>query len=202
MICLDDDGVIEEGVDVGVVGGDGGGSGGGYYYYDDGSEDTSESETTSEEEEEGCSGCGGCGGCWEEDECCFEMVECCSGGYGCQTRGGGMRESCGFGFGCDVGRGTTRSGCGGKRGKKCEEFEQRKKCKACEKRGKKKKKGKGFWSKLYPVKKLGEWGGDVVGVSRCPGEVSISIYLPTPFTFLSLCLQMILWVIFFGSSRS
>ncbi|KAK1499777.1 hypothetical protein CTAM01_06971 [Colletotrichum tamarilloi] len=165
VICLDDEGVVEEGVDVGLVGG-GGGSGGGYYYYDDESEDISESETTSDEEE---SGCGGCGGCWEEDECCFEMVECCSGRYGCQTGGG--RGSCSIGFGCEIGGRMTPRDCGGKRGKKCKECEKRKKCKMCEKG--KKKKGKGFWSKLYPVRKLGEWGGDVVGVSRCPGEVSI-----------------------------
>ncbi|KAK1477855.1 hypothetical protein CABS01_03157 [Colletotrichum abscissum] len=171
VICLDDEGVIEEGVDVGLLG-EGGGSSRGYYYYDDGSEDTSESETTSDEEgDDVCGGRGGCGGCWEEDECCFEMVGCCAGGYGLQAGGG--RGGCGIGFGCEVGGRMTPRDCGGERGRKCKECETGKKCKTCEKRRKKKKKGKGFWSKLYPVKKLGEWGGDVVGVSRCPGEVGI-----------------------------
>ncbi|KAK1701465.1 hypothetical protein BDP55DRAFT_625684 [Colletotrichum godetiae] len=168
VICLDDDGVIDEGGDVGVVGV--GGSAGGYYYYDDGSEGTSESETSSDDDEE-CGGCGdgdGCRGCWEDDECYFEMV-------GCLTGGGRGRGSCGFGFECEVGTAAMR-GRKGRKGK-CKECEKKRKCKACEKR-KKKKKGKGFWSTLYPVKKLGEWGGDVVGVSRYPGEVSILFSVP------------------------
>ncbi|KAK2780528.1 hypothetical protein CKAH01_00472 [Colletotrichum kahawae] len=137
---MDEDGVVYE---------EGGGGGGYRYDLDSSSDSESESETDLEEDGEGgCSECGDCCSDWES-ECCYETMDCCAGVGG----GGG-------GGGCSVGRGCGFGGCSGRK-----DLKRRK--------GKKqKKKKKGFWGKCYPVMKRGggEWGGDVVGFSRCPGE--------------------------------
>ncbi|KAK1969966.1 hypothetical protein LY78DRAFT_744720 [Colletotrichum sublineola] len=81
-------------------------------------------------------------------ECCYETVECCVGG------------------GIGRGRKLTYEKCSAKakKEKTCKECEKKKICRKC------KKKGPSLWSRCYPVKKRSDWGGNVVGVSRCPGE--------------------------------
>lgn len=125
------------------------GGGGGYCFGLDSSSD-SDSESESDSDEGECSECGDCCSDWES-ECCYETMECCAGVDG----GGG---------GCSVGRGRGFGGCSGRKDSK-------------RKKNKKKKKDKnGFWGRCYPVMKRGggEWGGDVVGFSRCPGEVCLA----------------------------
>ncbi|KAK1978893.1 hypothetical protein LZ30DRAFT_598105 [Colletotrichum cereale] len=98
-----------------------------------------------------------CGeGCYSDSrwiECCYyETAECCVGGETRRVRG------------------LTHEVCGVRRKKeknRCKECEKKQKCRKC------RKKGPSFWSRCCAVKGRNDWGGDVVGVSRCPGEMRL-----------------------------
>ncbi|EFQ26633.1 uncharacterized protein GLRG_02453 [Colletotrichum graminicola M1.001] len=82
-------------------------------------------------------------------ECCYETVECCVGGGGRGRDRGWRHERCGV---------------EAKKEKACKECEKKRMCRKC------RKKAPSFWSRCYPVSGRRDWGGGVVGVSRCPGE--------------------------------
>lgn len=89
------------------------------------------------------SGCeGSCCEDWES-ECCYQTMQCCVG-----DEKGGFSIS-------HRSRGRSRDEEG--RGKK---------------KGKERKEERGCFAGCYPTKERGGWGGDVVGIARCPGEVS------------------------------
>ncbi|KAK1590819.1 uncharacterized protein LY79DRAFT_590069 [Colletotrichum navitas] len=82
-------------------------------------------------------------------ECCYETVECCVGGGG---------------RGRDRGSRHENHGVRAKKEKACKECEKKQMCRKC------RRQAPCFWSRCYPVSGRGDWGGGVVGVSRCPGE--------------------------------
>lgn len=89
------------------------------------------------------------------ESCCEWESECCYETVECCCAGGGG--------GC----------CGERRGRRGREKKKEKK--------KKKEKGVGFWAKCYPVRGEGDWGGSVVGITRCPGEVCVPTANPMVF---------------------
>ncbi|KAK2064727.1 hypothetical protein LY76DRAFT_23521 [Colletotrichum caudatum] len=99
----------------------------------------------------------------EWSECCYETLECCVGG------GGRGRESR-----------HDRRDVKAKKEKTCKECEKKQMCRKC------RKKGPSFWSRCYPVKGRNDWGGNIVGVSRCPGEVCCASVSHPPTAPLNL----------------
>lgn len=150
-----------------------------HYGHDTSSCSSSDSDTDSDSGSEAswCRDC--CCRCWSdwEDECYYETMECC---------GGGSVGVCGWSYG----RSSSRSS--GWIGK---DDAKRKNKKKKRKKTKKRDDGKGlsFWQKCYPVKKKGDWGGDVVGVSRCPGEVCASPCPLASFFFFGLAVVVSTW---------
>ncbi|KAF6826067.1 hypothetical protein CMUS01_09588 [Colletotrichum musicola] len=80
---------------------------------------------------------------------------------GCESCRGWVEECCFESLECCAGCCDLGKG----RGKGLKERKRKEK----KKKKKEKEKGGGFWARCHPVKGR-DWGGDVVGITRCPGE--------------------------------
>ncbi|KAK6224989.1 hypothetical protein QIS74_03316 [Colletotrichum tabaci] len=130
-------------LDEGVVGGGNGGEG--YYYIDYDTDGVWEPDWSSDADRSACGEC--C--CYSDikgSECCYDIAECCNSG---------TKDCCASGRKkCCVKANKTKN--------KCKECEKMQKCRKC------RKKGSSLWNR--PKERV-DWGGDVVGFSRRPGEV-------------------------------